>query len=227
MEKTMSLLIGILDDDVNILQTFRAMAGTQNWQVLASTRLEDAKQWLADGQIDLLLLDYHMPECNGMEALKRLKALSPDIPVLMLTVEPDPGLANALLLEGADDFINKPLRLADFVARVRLHEKLASRQEKSWRKNDKGMSSATRKRIVEALRAMPAPATIKEVATATRLAYPTAHRYLDYLFQRKVINRMESPDSGKEGKKGRPVVRYFLPGLGAQAAERPLPQGKI
>ena len=221
----MSLLIGILDDDQNTLLTFKAMAGTQNWKVLASTRLEDAKQWFMEGQIDLLLLDYHMPECNGMEALKRLKALNRSIPVLMLTVELDAALASALLLEGADDFINKPLRLADFVARIRLHEKLASsRNSEGWRKNDKGMSAATRKRIVEAMQGMRAPATIKEVAAATGLAYPTTHRYLDYLFQQKVINRKESVESGKEGKQGRPVVRYFLLGMqeedGGEAASR-------
>lgn len=206
----MSLLIGILDDDRNILLTFQAMARTQNWQVLASTRLGDAKKWFVDGQIDLMLLDYHMPECNGMEALKRLKAVNPAIPVLMLTVEPDAALASALLAEGAEDFINKPIRLADFVARIRLHEKLARHQDGGWDKSDKGMSAATRKRIVEALQAMQVPVTIKEVAAATGLAYPTTHRYLDHLFQRKVINRIEHMEAHNEGRQGRPVVRYFL-----------------
>ena len=206
----MSLLIGILDDDQNTLQTFRAMVKTQNWQVLASTRFDDAKKWFLDGQIDLLLLDYHMPEFNGMEALKRLKALNPAIPILMLTVELDAALANELLVEGASDFINKPLRLADFVARMRLHEQLGSHQDGGWHKSDKGMSAATRKRIVEALQAMRVPATIKEVAAATGLAYPTTHRYLDALFQQKVINRTESMEAGKGARQGRPVARYFL-----------------
>lgn len=206
----MSLLIGILDDDRNTLLTFKAMARTQSWQVLSSTRFEDAKKWFIDGQIDLMLLDYHMPELNGMEALKRLKAVNASIPVLMLTVELDAALANALLMEGADDFINKPLRLADFVARIRLHEKLASQDGAGWRKSDKGMSAATRKRIVEALQAMQNPATIKEIAAATGLAYPTTHRYLDALFQQKALNRTETVEPGKEGKQGRPVVRYFL-----------------
>jgi DNA-binding response OmpR family regulator len=209
----MSLFIGILDDDRNILQTFRAMATVQDWQVLASARLEDAEKWFASEQIDLLLLDYHMPECNGREALKRLKAVNPSIPVLMLTVELDAALANELLVEGADDFINKPLRLADFVARIRLHEKLSGRRDGGgWRKSDKGISAATRKRVVKALQALRAPATIREVAVAAGLAYPTAHRYLDCLFRQKVINRTENAEAGKQG---RPVVRYFPLGAGA------------
>jgi len=53
------------------------------------------------------------------------------------------------ILEGAGYFINKPIRLADFVARIRLHEKLARRKnDLHWQRSDKGVSSETRRRIV-------------------------------------------------------------------------------
>ena len=207
----MSLLISILDDDESILATFKAMAKTQHWTVLASTRFEDARKWFIDGQVDLLLLDYHMPSINGMEALKTLKGINADIPILMLTVEQNSALASALLLEGAADFISKPVRLADFVARIRLHEKLAEQRGRGGRQHrEKGMSDETRRRIVEGLQSMRHPATIKEVAAVTGFAYPTVHRYLDYLYQQKALKRTESSEGGKSG---RPVVRYSLLGL--------------
>ena len=212
----MSLIIGILDDDENILFTLQAMARTQHWKVLASTRFEDARNWFADGRIDLLLLDYHMPRINGMEALSALKKINPAVPVLMLTIEQNPSLANSLLQEGADDFISKPIRLADFVSRLRLHEKLV-RHRSDAGENEKGMSAETRKRILETLRNMGRPATIREVAAAAGLSYPTAHRYLDYLYRQKLLNRTESVDPETEGKPGRPVVRYAVVSLGPSA----------
>jgi two-component system response regulator DctR len=207
----MSLLLSILDDDESILATFQAMAKRQHWTVLASTNFEDARKWFADGQIDLLLLDYHMPRINGMNALKILKSINADIPILMLTVEQNSALASDLLMEGAADFISKPVRLADFVARIRLHEKLADRREGGgWRYSEKGMTAETRRRIVDGLQTMRHPATIKEVAAVTGFAYPTVHRYLDYLYQQKTLNRTENTEGGKGG---RPVVRYSLLGL--------------
>lgn len=212
----MSLHIGILDDDESILFTLQAMARTQQWKVLASTHFEDARDWFANGAIDLLLLDYHMPRINGMEALKSLKKINPDVPILMLTIEQAPDLANALLREGADDFISKPIRLADFVSRIRLHEKLV-RHRIDAGENEKGMSASTRRRVLEALHAINRPATIREVASATKLSYPTVHRYLDHLYRQKLLNRTESADPGAEGKPGRPIVRYSAVSFGGPA----------
>ncbi len=210
----MSLIVGILDDDENILFTLRAMARTQLWKVLTSTRFEDARGWFSDGSIDLLLLDYHMPRLNGMEALKTLKKINADIPVLMLTIEQNPALANALLAEGADDFISKPIRLADFVSRIRLHEKLARHRIEAGG-SEKGMSPETRRRIIEVLQDMKHAATIREVASATGLSYPTVHRYLDHLYRQKLLNRTENTEPGAEGKPGRPIVRYSAVSLGS------------
>ncbi len=208
----MRLVIGILDDDERVLFALQAMIRTQRWKVLVSTNPVDAQRWFVQNRIDLLLLDYHMPRMNGMEVLKILKRINPAIPVLMLTIEENPALAKSLLMEGADDFISKPIRLADFVARMRLHEKLAD--NKNRQKNDKGMSAETRRRIVETLQNMRHAATIREVSLATGLAYSTVHRYLDYLFQEKLLERREDTENSPEGKTGRPTVRYSPAGMG-------------
>jgi DNA-binding response OmpR family regulator len=207
----MALRIGILDDDENVLFTLQAMAQTQRWQVLASTFHADAQKWFNEGRVDLLLLDYHMPHLNGMEVLKILKRINPTIPVLMLTMEENVDLAKSLLMEGADDFISKPIRLADFVSRIRVHEKLASsKSDLGWQKSDKGMSWETRRRIIDVLREMGRAASIREVTSAIGLAYSTVHRYLDYLYQEKLLNRTIIIEDRLEGKPGRPVVRYSL-----------------
>ena len=209
----MALRIGILDDDENTLFAFEAMAQTQRWQVLASTFHGDAQKWFNEGRVDLLLLDYHMPRINGMEVLKILKQINPTIPILMLTIEENVELAKALLMEGAADFISKPIRLADFVSRIRVHEKLASKSEPGGPKNEKRMSAETRRRIVEALQKIESAASIREVTSETGVAYSTVHRYLDFLYQEKLLDRTAIIENSLEGKPGRPVVRYSLIGL--------------
>lgn len=120
----MTFRICALDDDESILYTLEAMAQTQGWAFRGTTDVGACLSWIGQGDVELLLLDYHMPAENGLDVLRKAKALSPSLTVLMLTIEQDPVTAEALLLAGAEDFINKPVRLADFLSRIRLHRKL-------------------------------------------------------------------------------------------------------
>lgn len=60
------------------------------------------------GDISAVLLDLEMPEMDGMAALKELRKLRPDLPVLILTARDDTAVAVEAIREGASDFIVKP-----------------------------------------------------------------------------------------------------------------------
>lgn len=60
------------------------------------------------GDISAVLLDLHMPEMDGFEALKFLRKHRPDLPVIILTASDDTATAVAAIKEGASDFIVKP-----------------------------------------------------------------------------------------------------------------------
>ena len=120
----MSFTLCGLDDDESILCTLEAMASTQGWTFLGTTRVEQCLEWVRQEDIEMVLLDYHMPGANGLDVLEQIKSISPSLPVLILTVEQQPKIAEALLVAGADDFINKPVRLADFLARIGVHRRL-------------------------------------------------------------------------------------------------------
>ena len=107
----MNLCIGALDDDCGILYTLEAMASSQGWKMLTTLDPETCLGWVRNDEVDLLLLDYHMPAANGLEVLRKVRDLSAGIPVLVLTVEERPDVARELLLNGADDFINKPVTI--------------------------------------------------------------------------------------------------------------------
>ena len=60
---------------------------------------------------DVVLLDMHMPEMDGLETLKRLAARAPSLPVIMITVNEDIETTSRLLQLGAADYVPKPFNL--------------------------------------------------------------------------------------------------------------------
>ena len=71
-------------------------------------------------QFDLLLLDLGLPGLDGLDVLARLRAGRARLPVIVLTARKGPDDIEAGLDGGADDYMGKPFRLAELLARVRL-----------------------------------------------------------------------------------------------------------
>jgi len=72
------------------------------------------------GQFDLLLLDLGLPGRDGLDVLAELRAERARLPVIVLTARSGPDDIVAGLDGGADDYMGKPFRLAELLARVRL-----------------------------------------------------------------------------------------------------------
>ena len=72
-----------------------------------------------DEDFDLLVLDLGLPRMDGLEVCRRLRPDFPDLPVLMLTARTDEVDFVVGLDAGADDYVGKPFRLAELLARVR------------------------------------------------------------------------------------------------------------
>ena len=104
---SLRLAAGILDDD---------------YSLVIATRGHDALD-LAAQEPELILLDHHLPDIDGLEVCRRLKAdpASADIPVIFVTGNQDPVLEAAGLGVGAVDFVTKPYSAAVLRARVRTH----------------------------------------------------------------------------------------------------------
>ena len=196
----MSLCICALDDDESILYTLEAMAITQNWTFRGTTQVEQCLDWIRDGVVELLLLDYHMPLQNGLDVLRKVQLISPSLPVLMLTVELSPEVAEELLLAGAEDFINKPIRLADFLSRIRLHRRLVDHRLRDQPGDRKGIGQETLQKVVEYLRKKNSSVEIDDVVRQCGVSYTTAHRYLDYLAKRGLVSCSEILQNGKPGR---------------------------
>ncbi len=104
-------------------------------ELVATGQWKDAEEILAKGRFDLLLLDFHLPEQNGLDILRALDGRG--VPVIMLTGQDKLGLAIETMRAGAYDYVTKSadpgpaLRLAvqRVMQRVELERALATSQE--------------------------------------------------------------------------------------------------
>ncbi len=106
----MGQLILVIDDSEFNLKVVRGMLN-EFYQVECANSGEAALAFLAEKKPDLIILDLHMPEMDGFEVMKRLKADSvwKEIPVVMLTADSDRGNEVRCFEMGAMDFITKPI----------------------------------------------------------------------------------------------------------------------
>ncbi len=84
----------------------------------------------SDTPPDLVLLDYHMPQMNGVEFVTKFRALEhlQDIPIVMITGEEKKEALYAALRAGANDFLRKPVDSVELVTRARNLLELRARQ---------------------------------------------------------------------------------------------------
>lgn len=66
----------------------------------------------------ILLVDWNLPDVDGLTICKRARSLHPDLPIIMVTVRDDPADVVACLQAGADDYVTKPFDLKVLLSRV-------------------------------------------------------------------------------------------------------------
>jgi len=110
----------IIEDDDVIIDTIRltVSVGWESAQII-STRLGEEGIRLVELQSpDVVILDLGLPDINGFEVLKAIKLFSL-VPVVVLTVQTDENSVVKAIELGADDYISKPFRQLELLARVK------------------------------------------------------------------------------------------------------------
>jgi len=102
-----------------------------NVAVQTFTRPLEALVWCDDNQPDLVLLDYLMPDIDGVEFLRRFRSLGhlKDVPVVMITAQESKETLYLALHSGASDFLRKPVDRIELIARARNLLELRTRQQ--------------------------------------------------------------------------------------------------
>jgi two-component system, OmpR family, response regulator CpxR len=108
----------VIDDDVELCQLVNRFLKQEGFEMEAVNSGSAGAERALSKRYALVVLDVMMPEVNGFDVLRRIRAQS-HIPVLMLTAKGD-ALDRVLGLEmGADDYLAKPFNPQELVARIR------------------------------------------------------------------------------------------------------------
>lgn len=114
--------IAIIDDsDINLVLLKALVAKLGGCEALPFGDARKGLQWCSENLPDLIIVDYMMPELNGLEFIARLRKVRgrEELPVLMITANDDKEVRYQALERGATDFLNKPVDRMEFAARVR------------------------------------------------------------------------------------------------------------
>jgi DNA-binding response OmpR family regulator len=117
----------IVDDEKNIRLTLSQALETLGTQIDAAADGEEALSKLKEKQFGLILLDIRMPGMDGMEVLRRVREIRPDIRVIMITAYGTIESAVEAMKLGAADFLQKPFdpeEVRELVSRVMDRDKL-------------------------------------------------------------------------------------------------------
>ncbi len=124
----------VVDDDASVRRMLQILLSNAGYRVSLATTGEEALAYLELVTPDLVLLDVALPGVSGRQVMERIKS-DPDrpfIPVILVTGHSDPEAKVAALDAGADDFLVKPVDLAELLARVRAMLRL-QRSQRSLR----------------------------------------------------------------------------------------------
>lgn len=128
----------IVDDDANIRELLRLHLTEAMFRY---DEAEDGKSGLEKalaGQYDLVILDVNLPEMDGLEVCRRLRAASERLPIMMLTSRRE-EIDRVLGLEiGADDYMTKPFAVRELLARVKAILRRSSLQQEKHDERGKG-----------------------------------------------------------------------------------------
>jgi response regulator of citrate/malate metabolism len=190
-------------------------------------RATEALELLASRPIDLVLLDFHLPDAQGLDLMRALRArTAKPVDVIAVTAARDPDSVRKAIANGVVQYLVKPFAFATFQDKLeryaRYREQVAGTAEPDQAAVDallgtlrgsppavlpKGLNATTLEHVTTAVRDAGEPLTATEVAGRCGLSRVTARRYLEHLAVGGVVSL-----SMRYGGTGRPEHLYAWPG---------------
>jgi UDP-3-O-[3-hydroxymyristoyl] N-acetylglucosamine deacetylase len=112
-------LVLVVDDEASIRQSLSGILTDEGLVVIEAADGEGAIKALIEHRPALILLDIWMPGLDGLETLKKIKEINPEVPVVMISGHATISTAVAATQLGAVDFLEKPLELTPTIELVR------------------------------------------------------------------------------------------------------------
>ncbi|MFB9891359.1 response regulator transcription factor [Planobispora takensis] len=123
------LRVLVVDDEPTLAELLAMALRYEGWEVRSAGDGLGAVRSARDFRPDAVVLDMMLPDIDGLEVLRRLRAEAPDVPVLFLTAKDSVEDRITGLTAGGDDYVTKPFSLEEVVARLRGLMRRSARSE--------------------------------------------------------------------------------------------------
>ncbi|QMV20085.1 response regulator [Granulicella sp. 5B5] len=118
----------IVDDERQITRVLRTSLQSSGYEVSVANNGMEAFSVFKSASPDLVITDLSMPEMDGLELTRAIRAIS-EVPIIVLSVREQEPIKVAALDEGADDYVTKPFSMQELLARVRANLRKGLRNE--------------------------------------------------------------------------------------------------
>jgi response regulator of citrate/malate metabolism len=190
-------------------------------------RATEALELLASQPIDLVLLDFHLPDIKGLDMLRVMRARSAaPVDVIAVTAARDPETIRQAIAHGVGQYLVKPFAFSTFADKLERYARYRAQVDDAAAEPDqaevdaligtlrgptaralpKGLNATTLDGVRDAVRAAGEPLTASEVGGRCGLSRVTARRYLEHLAVEGVVTL-----SMRYGGTGRPEHLYAWP----------------
>lgn len=198
----------IIDDEPDIQYTIKEICLYGGWEPIVAKSGMHGVELCKTHDPSLVIVDYHMPDWDGLTTVKKIRQIDNSASILVLTVDERQEIAEKFIAAGATDFAIKPIKSPDLISRIKINLKINEVQKKYVRDKqqtytDKGISPATLSVICDYLKEQEEGLTIDEITSGVDLAYQTVHRYIQYLIEDGKIETLPI-----YGSLGRPKNKY-------------------
>jgi len=109
----------IVDDDVSVLKVLQMRLESEQYSVAAASGTREAKKRLEEETFDIALFDLRLAEGSGIDLMKSLRDIDPDLPVIILTAYGTIESAVEAMKEGAYSYLTKPFDYRELLVQIR------------------------------------------------------------------------------------------------------------
>ncbi len=113
----MTINILVIDDDPAVTELLTLLLRTLDYEVISANSSAQGLTLVRDNNPDLVILDLMMPEMDGWQVCKAMRAFT-NIPIIILSALNDPSVIASILDAGADDYLTKPTSSSVLAAHI-------------------------------------------------------------------------------------------------------------
>lgn len=110
----------VIDDEPAILRAAQVAFAANGLDVIVSGTGTQGVAKASSTNVQLIVLDMGLPDIDGLEVIRRVRAVDPHVPIIVLSAWEDVDTKIAALDLGADDYVEKPFSMPELLARIRV-----------------------------------------------------------------------------------------------------------